>query len=508
MFMIFLATGTNPFEIIVAAILIVVTIVVLFFLYRNIAYEIAELRKNKLAMKARRETEDFEDEDEEHEIFEFSDSKSMSLFALIDRQISISKEGTLSVLYLINVDDFRRVTDGAQQKDIDKVITEFNKKLKKYEEKEAISGHLQDDLFLYYYTGSIDAETISKIGDDLLGIFKEPLKSTDQELSASIGVVVFPYDGITSEQLYKNAEIAAYVAKKGGKNRMHMYSEDLIETEQHNIEYYQEIKKSISKDEFLLYYQAIVDIKTGKIIGLESLLRWNHPTKGILPPGKFLNVMELSGDITWFGTWGFEKNVMQYSNWRSKTRIGDLFISTNLSPKQLEVQGLAQSFFNITKKYGLSPEKFCLEINHYYSLLKDQVAMENINQFRKYGFRLAVDDLGHNFEIADDMRQIQAGMVKLDRENVLMIMDGTTDVEVYSRVIREANESSKMVIAEGIEDEEMIKTMYDLGIRFMQGYYFNKPKSLIEIEKMIMTPPWNMESFSQIIGQSQVESEE
>ncbi len=498
----FLATTADKFEIIVATILVIVTIIVLYFLYRNIAYEIAELHKNKLAMKARREQGELDSEDKDSELLEFSDPKKMTLFSLINRSISLSKEGELSAFYLINIDNFRRVTDGATQKSINKVITELDKRLKKYGDKLAITGHYKDDIFLYYFTGLIDAETISKIGDDLLVLFSKPLRSTNQELTASIGVTVFPYDGITAEQLYNNAEIAAYVAKKSGKNKVHMYSEDLIESEEHNIGYYQEIKRSISRDEFLLYYQAIVDVKTGKIVGLESLLRWNHPTKGILSPGKFLNVMELSGDITWFGTWGFEKNVMQYKNWLSKTRIGDLFISTNLSPKQLEVEGLASQFFNITKKYGLSPEKFCFEISRFYSLAKDRVAIENINQFSKYGFRLAIDDLGHNFEIIDDMKNIQAGIIKLDRDNVLMIMDESYDKEIIKRMIRKTNEFSKLVIAEGIEDEKMIKIIYDLGIRFMQGYYFNKPKSVIEIEKMIMTPPWNVESFSSIIADS------
>ncbi|HOO44025.1 MAG TPA: EAL domain-containing protein, partial [Bacillota bacterium] len=329
-------------------------------------------------------------------------------------------------------------------------------------------------------------------------LIREPMKGIDQALTASIGVVVFPYDGINADQLYKNAEIAVYVAKKAGKNRLHMYSEDLIETEQSNIDYYQEIKKSIQNDEFLLYYQTIVDIKTGKIIGLESLLRWKHPTKGILPPGKFLNVMELTGDITWFGTWGFEKNVMQYKNWRAKTRVGDLFISTNLSPKQLEVDGLAHQFYNITKKYGLSPELFCLEIINFYGIVKSHVAMTNIAQFRKYGFRIAIDDLGTKFEIIEDMKHLNAGIIKLSRENVLLIMDNAEEVPSLKHVVREAMEKSKIVIAEGVENEEMIKVMYDLGIRFMQGYFFNQPKSVLEIEKMIMQSPWDMNSFDHI----------
>jgi len=498
----FLAANAEAFEIVVAGVVIVITIVALFFLYRNVAYEIEELRKAKITLKERDQYSEFVDEEDDTSILLSGNSKKdLSIFSLINYAIKKSPEGNLAAFYCISIDDFRNVTEGRTQKDVDKVILEIDKKLKKYGAKDAITGHLSEDVFLFYYNGVIDAESINKVGEEILALINEPLKSIDFTLTATIGVVVFPYDGINSEQLFKNSEVAVYVAKKSGKNRLHMYSEDLIESEQDNIDYYQEIKQSIQNDEFLLYYQTIVDIKTGKIIGLESLLRWNHPTKGILSPGKFLNVMELTGDITWFGTWGFEKTVMQYKNWRSKTRVGELFISTNLSPKQMEVEDLAEQFFKITKKYGLSPELFCLEINDYYTVVQSHAGLTNIAHFRKYGFRISVDDLGPNFEIVEDMKNINASIIKLSRENVLMIMDEKDSSPQIEHVIREAGERTKMVIAEGIENEEMIQRMYDAGIRFMQGYYFNEPKSVIEIEKMVMKSPWNMDSFDHITGE-------
>ncbi|MBN2877948.1 MAG: GGDEF and EAL domain-containing protein [Bacilli bacterium] len=498
-----LALGAEAFEIVVAVIVVIATSVALFFLYRNVAFEISELKRNKQAMKERQEfieTGGVEEEDSEL-YFTQKEVKDIGLFALINHEIRSSKEGNLSALYCINLDDFRHVVQDRPQKDTDRVIGEIDKRLKKLGGKDAVTGHLDDDVFIYFYNGTVDAESIERIGGEIQQAINEPIKNVEQQLTASIGIVVFPYDGINAEQLYKNAEVAVYVAKKEGKNRTHMYSEDLITTEQSNIKYYQEIKKSIQKDEFLLYYQTIVDVKTGKIIGLESLLRWNHPTKGILPPGKFLNVMELTGDITWFGTWGFEKTVMQYKNWSSKTRVGDLFISTNLSPKQLEVEGLAHQFYIIAKKYGLSPELFCLEIINYYQIIRSHTALTNIAQFRKYGFRIAIDDMGNQFEIIEDMKHINASIFKLSRDNVLLLMDKNEDTnDSIKQVIREAKECSKVVIAEGIENEEMIKRMYDLDIRFMQGYYFNQPKSVIEVEAMIMKSPWDMDSFDSIIG--------
>ena len=495
----FAANTADAFEIVTAAVLVIVTLVALYFLYRNLAKEITEYRRNKAAMLDRQEKLDSGEITEDDLDLDSKEFKDQHMFLQINGAIDKAPEGSLSALYSIDIDDFKSICDDNTEKDITKIKNELSKRLKKFGGKNSIGGHLDDDSFIYYYYGAIDAESLSSMGDGLLKLFREPIKTGNVKVTDSIGVVVFPYDGITAEQLFKNAQVAVYVAKKSGKNQLHMYSEDLIESDQYNSKYYQEIKKSISKDEFLLYYQTIVDVKTGKIIGLESLLRWNHPSKGILPPAKFINVMELTGDITWFGTWGFEKTVKQYKDWVAKTRVGNLFISTNLSPKQLEVDGLAKQFFDITKKYGLSPELFCLEINDYYSIVGTKRAVQNLANFRKFGFRISIDDMGPNFEIVSDMPKIPAGIVKITRNNVLHIMDNGENTGFIKRGIKAAKDKSKLIVAEGLENEEMIKKIYDLGIRFMQGYYFNQPKSVIEVEKMIMKSPWNMQSFQDII---------
>jgi len=310
---------------------------------------------------------------------------------------------------------------------------------------------------------------------------------------------LFPFDGITVAQLIKNAEVALYVAKKQGKNQFALYSNELIEKEQYNINYYHEIKKSISNDEFLLYYQPIVDVKTAKLIGLESLLRWNHPTMGILSPGKFLNVMDLTGDITWFGTWGFEKIVQQYVAWKKNFRIKDMFISTNLSPKQLMTENLAKAFFEIVKKYHFDSESFCLEIIDYYTVIKNQTALFNLAEFRRYGFRIAVDDMGDGFELATGMDKVAANIIKISREDVLKIVNNFEEADKIERVITAALKMQKVVIAEGIEDEAMIRLMNSKGIRFFQGYYFSQPKSAEETGILFKKTPWTYEHLTEVI---------
>ncbi len=330
-------------------------------------------------------------------------------------------------------------------------------------------------------------------------LFKAPVKLGNHELTASIGICLFPYDGITAENLLKNAEVAVYVAKKEGKNRFYMYSQNLIEKEQFNIDYYKQIKKSIENDEFLLYYQPIVDIRTGKIIGLESLLRWQHPTMGILSPGKFLNVMDLTGDITWFGIWGFEKVTEQYAIWKRNTKLGDFFISINLAPKQLYVDGLARQYFEIAGKHGLAPENFCLEILDYYTVINNEIAQYNLKEFRRYGFRMAIDDTGVDYQLAEDMNKIIASIVKISRGNLLLITNDDSNAERVKKVVDQAKANQKIVIAEGVEDEDTIRLLNKWDIRFMQGFHFSEPVSVEDAEKMVRKSPWDMFSFNHLI---------
>jgi len=497
MFDLIFLSGTGsvaePWEIVVAIVIILITGVALFFLYRNVIFN---LKKNKLERNSLKDTQTKEDDPLDNVV----DSVSRHpLLAAINDDITKIKEGELRLFFAMNLDNFRYIVDSYEQKDVDKVVDEFTKRLKKYGDKGSITGHYEQDIFIYYFKGDIDNEKINQIAQELLNIFKLPTKLGNHELTASIGVCLFPYDGITAENLLKNAEVAVYVAKKEGKNRFYMYSQNLIEKEQFNVDYYKQIKKSIENDEFLLYYQPIVDIRTGKIIGLESLLRWQHPTMGVLSPGKFLNVMDLTGDITWFGIWGFEKVASQYAHWKKSTKLGDFFISINLGPKQLYVEGLARQYFEITGKLGLSPENFVLEILEYYTLTNNEVAQHNLKEFRRYGFRMAIDDTGLDYQIIDDMQKISASIFKISRGNLLLITSEDASSEKIKKIVDQAKANQKIVIAEGVEDEDTIRLLNKLDIRFMQGFHFSEPISVEDAEKMIRKSPWDMYSFNHLI---------
>ncbi|MBN2504450.1 MAG: bifunctional diguanylate cyclase/phosphodiesterase [Bacilli bacterium] len=485
---------SRTYEVVVASVIIIITAATLFFLFRNVMKEIRRKSDDKHLVKKK---DGKETVDDSRLIIErrTTNKKSGDLFGLINQSIYDAKEGSLGVLFYMNLDNFHFINEKYSEKETAKVLVEIEKRLKKKAGRGSVVGHVERDTFLYYHTDQVTSEGIRELAESLLDTVNEPLKAINERITTSMGVALFPYDGISATSLIKNAEIALYVSKKEGKNRYSLYSQDLIDKEQFNMSYYQEIKRSISNDEFILYYQPIVDLKTGKIIALESLLRWNHPTMGVLPPGRFLNVMDLTGDITWFGSWGFEKILQQYTAWKKQFRLKDVFISTNLSPKQLIVPDLAKTFYDIVKKYEFSAELFCLEIIDYYTIVKSPIAMANLAEFRKYGFRIAIDDLGDQFEIINDMDSLKASIIKINRDDTLKVMNKFEEADKIIRSIQTALQKQKVVIVEGIENEEMIKKMAEYDVRFMQGYFFSTPKAADKIGEILQKTPWEMDSF-------------
>jgi diguanylate cyclase (GGDEF)-like protein len=487
---------SKPYEIVVAILLVIISTVALIFLYHNVIKHWRERRLEKEATH--------QEKGKESKINLFKNKKNRLLDAhnikdKINNDILNSSEGDLRVLFSIDIDDFRALAEKYDQKQLDKIIREIEKRLEKKSEENHISGHLDKDKFIYYYTGEVTNESVIQIAQDLLNLINEPLKIDDIQMTASVGVCVFPYDGIDADGLLKNAELAVYVAKKEGKAKYNIYSADMIEKERYNITYYEEIKNAIDNEQFMLYYQPIVDVRTGKIIGLESLLRWNHPEMGVLPPSKFLNVMDLTGDITWFGMWGFERVVHKYSEWLREFRIRQLFISINLSPKQLMIEDLASKFYDVTTKYSMKPDNFTLEVLDYYSIDRNEIAMRNLVEFKKYGFRVAIDDHGDAFELIEDMPNVIANMIKIPRRDTIMIIDNDPIAESIKKLIHTAMTNHKVVIAEGIEDPNMIGKMSELNIRFLQGYFFSEPVEVDKAKEMVRRNPWKMDAFEKYL---------
>ncbi|MDE7084516.1 MAG: EAL domain-containing protein, partial [Clostridia bacterium] len=224
--------------------------------------------------------------------------------------------------------------------------------------------------------------------------------------------------------MLQNIELALVTARKGGLNKFVIYSEELAETQTEEYKHYQEIKTAIAEHQFTLFYQPIYDVNKNKPIAYESLVRWMHPTLGILTPFKFLPIMEQTGDINWIGSWAFEQLLRtQTKHYKEHPEDSELIFSLNLSPKQLMYPHLAEEFRKIYKRFKIPAKNICMEIVEFSMFDKVPEVSSNILKLTQMGFRIAVDDFGLEMSSLKTLEGLQFDWVKLDRKFIEQAQD-------------------------------------------------------------------------------------
>ena len=277
--------------------------------------------------------------------------------------------------------------------------------------------------------------------------------------------------------MLQNIELALVTARKGGLNKFVIYSEELAETQTEEYKQYQEIKTAIAEHQFTLFYQPIYDVNKNKPIAYESLVRWLHPTLGVLTPFKFLPIMEQTGDINWIGSWAFEQLLRtQTKHYKEHPEDSELIFSLNLSPKQLMYPHLAEEFRKIYKKFKIPAKNICMEIVEFSMFDKVPEVSSNILKLTQMGFRIAVDDFGLEMSSLKTLEGLQFDWVKLDRKFIEQAQDDFLIGGVVEALVGFAERKNFAVVAEGVEDEVILDYIKGLKIGYGQGYYYGKPQ--------------------------------
>lgn len=289
----------------------------------------------------------------------------------------------------------------------------------------------------------------------------------------------------TPELIASNLEYTIAQSQRKGLNQYSIHAPDITDTSSEEYKTYIEIKSAIENKEFTLFYQQINDVITGDTAGYESLLRWNHRTMGVLPPSTFLHILDTSGDINWVGVWAFEQILRQHAIWAKYFPDRKFFISMNLSAKQLMSDKLVTELRHVLKKYKVLAGDICMEIAEF-AFLQSGVIADNIEKLAQAGFLIAVDNYGMEMNITA-LDKFKIDYIKLERQFVLKALgvdeqEETTSRELLKLVISYTTRRNIKLVAEGIEDEQMMTTIRDMSIRYGQGYYFSKPVAAEEIK--------------------------
>ncbi len=337
----------------------------------------------------------------------------------------------------------------------------------------------KENEFILFIKNAHDASYVYELCANIISVVEQPISimgHASVELNSNIGIVMYPIHGNNYKELMKNLSLAVYVAKKEGINTCSMYSEKSSQEQLGNLEYYQQILDGIKNNQFCLYYQPIVDIETNQIKAFEGLLRWNHPVLGIIPPNKFLNVIEQSGDIKFIGIWSFETMVKQHFEVLQSFPSAKIKFHLNLSPKQLIDENIVNEITRIIKKYKANTENFCFEVIEYAVYDKHPIVSLNIRKLKELGFTIATDNYGVDYSILNKIRIMPIDQIKLDKD-FLMEDESSINPQLVQLLMKLCAETNKEVIALGVESDEMIEQIKEYGIGIAQGFYYSAPIS-------------------------------
>lgn len=334
---------------------------------------------------------------------------------------------------------------------------------------------LLTDLFQAYQASLI----AQRIVDELSTPFT--INQSKLKLGASVGISLYPVDGLEPEELIKNADLAMFEAKKKGKSNFQFFTPALNASASKRLQTENELRIAIEENQLELYYQPIIHMSTGKITKLEALLRWNHPQRGIILPGQFIPVAEESGQILQLGILAWDMACEQLAKWQTEGFTA-LRLSVNMSPKQLIKGSPVEAIKNAASKHGVLTHFLEVEVKEDL-LTKDQAAsIEVLNAIREIGVTISLDDFGSGYSSLSFLKKFPINTIKIDRSQVREMMDDNRTLMIVQTTSRLARDLDLSVVLEGVELESQLQLIKNCNAEYAQGYFFSKPLPAAELD--------------------------
>jgi len=381
----------------------------------------------------------------------------------------------VAVLFL-DLDRFKNINDTLGHQIGDLLLQEIAHRFLKAVRDGDTVARLSGDEFAFLLEDMPTGEGISFIAEKVLDSLKPVflIDGHDLFVSASIGISLYPNDGEETGTLLRNADVAMYRAKDMGKNNYQFYSAEMSVKAFERLSLESSLRRAVEREEFLLYYQPQVDVQTGKILGVEALLRWQHPDLGLVAPNEFIALLEENGLIVPVGEWVMRKACAQVRDWH-KAGWDHLGVAVNLSARQFNAPGLVEMVERTTSELGFKRERLELEITESVIMRHAQVTIDALETLSRMGVQLAVDDFGTGYSSLSYLRRFPIDTLKIDSSFIRDIPDDPDDSAITTAIIVMAQSLKLKVVAEGVETEEQLRYLREHGCHVMQGYLFSKP---------------------------------
>lgn len=381
-------------------------------------------------------------------------------------------------VFLIGLDRFKFINESLGHQAGDQVLIKIADRLKQGVRTADTVGRLGADVFCLVLNEQQGADTPSLVARRLFDVISAPLTIKNQNifLTSSIGISLYPEDDEDAESLFLHAETAMRQAKLQGSNSYRYYSGEFNRAAVRHLSLEAELREAIEKKEFELYYQPRVDIEEGCIVGAEALLRWRHPTRGLLTPNDFFSVLEDTNLIQAVGKWVLEEGCAALKRWQNQ-KLSFVKLAVNLSPRQFREKKLPDLIQDIAGRAGLDLNDHALEVEITERLLMDDVSIAHsvLKRLHKMGIMIAIDDFGTGYSALSYLIQFPLNYLKIDKSFVDRI-DKNDDAKAIVEAIISLSYSLKLrVIAEGVENRRQLSALQALGCKQFQGYLFARP---------------------------------
>lgn len=396
---------------------------------------------------------------------------------------------TCFAILFLDLDRFKMINDTLGHKYGDKLLKAVAERLLLVVRSNDTASRSGGDEFLIILTLLQDEKDCALIACKLVEAFNKPFYIENYKFSTtiSIGISLYPRDGHDAETLIRNADIAMYSAKEIGRNNFQFFTEEMNLKIQQRSKIENELRDALAKNELTLLYQPIINLKNGKIVGAEALLRWNHPIEGEIQPSDFVSIAEESGLIISIGEWVLRTACKQIKAWQ-ELGCENFYISVNLSARQFKQENLFETIYSIFKETNINPSSLSLELTETVIMDNVETTLLTLYKLKNMGIMIAIDDFGIGYSSLNYLKELPVDKLKIDISFIRDInyADGSA---ITAAIIALAEQLHLKVIAEGVENKEQLLFLIRHRCDEIQGFYFSKPLNSAEFyQTMIMAP--------------------
>lgn len=384
--------------------------------------------------------------------------------------------GDMLAVIFLDLDRFKIINDTLGHFVGDWLLKEVTNRLLSYVPEHDIIARFSGDEFIIVLSGIGSSAEVTTFAEGLTRLFIQPFVYENQDLfvTASAGISLYPMNGTDEETLIRNADTAMYVSKEKGGDTFHLYRPEMNKRSMERLNLETNLRKALERNEITLYYQPLVELQTGSLYGMESLVRWNHPQLGMVSPSDFIPMAEESGLIVPIGNWVLRQACEQTRLWQ-RMGFNHLIISVNISVNQLQQNDFLSYIRSTLEETGLEPERLYLEITEHVAMKNVSYISDTMDALREMGVQISIDDFGTGYSSLSYLKRFPVHTLKIDQSFIRDITTDEDNAAIVTALIAMSRQLKIKSLAEGVETIEQLEFLRDQGCDEIQGYVYSRP---------------------------------